>query len=107
MSLEEQIQAYYFNIFDAKNIWYVHIPKSFYMKKRKSKLTYFPDCLACYNNKYYIREFGAKNCHTDRKSKQMIYMQRIKENAPDVTDIKIILSLDAAEQDLKEIGIIH
>lgn len=100
--LEKEIFNYYTTILDIRHIEYYHVNGM----ARKYQKRYFMDLLFTYNNKIYLREFGLKGAHTDRKAKQMEYMRKWHDQAPDITSIMIILSMEGAIEDLKGIGLL-
>lgn len=100
--IEDDIFNYYTNILDIRHIVWYHVNS----RAKKYQKKNFPDLLFTYERKIYLREFGLKGAHIDRKSKQMEYMRKWHAQAPDITSIMIILSMDGAVNDLKGIGLI-
>ena len=108
---EQPIQDYYTDILTARNIWWIHITNGTFKPRRKNKYTDqlkdFPDLMFAYNNIYYFRECGIENRNKGKKESQWEYMIKIKKDNPTVTNILIVLSLEAAEADMKDIGVIR
>ncbi len=102
---EKKIQDFYTEILTAKGIQFLHIPNStFKGKYQHPSLKHQPDLFFQYKGTLYLREVGIPNVHIDRKSKQM---DKMKKWAANGADIAIILSMEAAREDCKYIGLIE
>lgn len=110
--IEKEIQDYYIEVLIANNIPFIHIPNSAF-KKGKIKMKYdsfgesclknHPDVDFQYNGIRYQREFGIRGQHKDRKKTQK---EKMKLYAKHGTNVAVLLSMSAAEADLREIGLI-
>jgi hypothetical protein len=109
--IEREIQDYYIAILKEKRIPFIHIPNTAHRKVKakydcfgESCLKHFPDIDFQFKGKRYQRELGIEGRHKGRKEKQLEKMRLYKEHG---VNIAIITSMDAAEQDLRDIGVIE
>ena len=100
---EKTIQQFYIDIFKRLDIPYFHE----HPRARKYQHKDFPDLLFIWGGQFHFREFGIKGRHNDRKCRQYDYMKKCKERAGDSLTIKLIFTLDAAGEDMKELGILR
>jgi len=108
MSEKFEMQSYAESILNQRDIEFLHIPNSTFKggKKRSSKLKDQPDLLFTFRDKMYLREFGVKGSHLDRKERQAQKMLKWQKQAPAITDIRLIWSRAELEEDFKKIGLL-
>jgi hypothetical protein len=110
MTTEKPLQDFYCDVLKANGVPFLHLPNTAHRKVRakydsfnESCLKHFPDIDFQYNGVRYLRELGVPGRHLGRKSKQLEKMRLYGIHG---ANIAIITSLEAAEKDLKEIGLI-
>ena len=110
MTTEKPLQNFYIDVLKANGIPFLHLTNQSFRSFRakydsfnESCLKHHPDIDFQYNGVRYMRELGVEGRHKGRKAKQLEKMMLYAKHG---SNIAIILSMDAAEKDLKEIGLI-
>ena len=108
MSEKSEMQSYAESILNQHKIRNIHVPNRAFGNKYRTpeNLKQLPDLIFTYNNKLYMREFGLKGQHLDRKEKQLQVMLEWQKQAPGITDIRLIWSRAELEEDFKKIGLL-